>query len=84
MTGASLPNGAELNSRPDTRHRRLSGERVYLWTSYMLPITMEYHLRCDTCDFDRHISDNGRPYTMAKEHERDHDNHFVLMEIIQD
>lgn len=50
----------------------------------MLSINMEYRLQCDTCDFDRHVDENGRAYTLAKEHERDHGNQFVLMETVQD
>lgn len=50
----------------------------------MLFIAMEYHLSCDTCDFDRQIDENGWAYTLAKEHEEEHGNHFVLMQTIQD
>lgn len=43
---------------------------------------MEYHLSCDTCDFDRRVAETGQPYTLAKEHESEFDNHFVQMETI--
>lgn len=50
----------------------------------MSTINMEYQLRCDTCDFNRYVVENGRAYMLAKEHESEYGNHFVLMETIQE
>lgn len=49
-------------------------------TSYMLSINVEYLLDCDTCGFDRTVEDEQRAYGLAKEHETDYGDHFVLIE----
>lgn len=46
----------------------------------MLPIGMEFRLECDTCGFDRTTDDELRAYGLAKEHEAEHGEHFVLIE----
>lgn len=47
-------------------------------------IDIGYHLSCDTCDFYRHLVENGWAYTLAKGHEEEHGNHFVLLKTIQE
>lgn len=41
---------------------------------------MEYVLDCDSCGFDRIVDDDQRAYGLAKDHESEHGEHFVLIE----
>lgn len=41
---------------------------------------MAYSLDCDACDFVREHDDEITAYSVAKEHEAEHPDHFVHME----
>ena len=41
---------------------------------------MTYSLNCDTCDFVRTVDDEGNAYVLARDHEREHGAHFVMIE----
>lgn len=49
----------------------------------MLTNTVEYALACDTCDFVCMVDEQNRAYVLARDHEREHGSHFVLIETVQ-
>lgn len=44
---------------------------------------MTYSLDCDTCQFARSIAGEVNAYSIAKEHESEHPEHFVFMERVE-
>jgi hypothetical protein len=40
---------------------------------------MAYLLDCDSCEFSQTVTEEPRTYAVAKEHEEDHPEHFVLI-----
>lgn len=55
-------------------------EYFFAVASHTLPISMEYRLKCDTCGYDRRIDEERRAYGLAREHEAEHGEHFVLIQ----
>lgn len=43
-------------------------------------ITMPYSLDCDSCGFTQTVDAEPETYVIARDHERDHPDHFVMIE----
>ncbi len=44
---------------------------------------MAYSLDCGTCEFFRETDDEVTAYSLAKEHEAEHPEHFVFIELAE-
>lgn len=44
---------------------------------------MGYALGCLDCGFEREVDDESRAYALARDHERDHGDHSVLITTVE-
>lgn len=49
----------------------------------MVIINMKYNLNCDSCDYEETAVVDERADALAKQHESEHGDHFVLIETTQ-
>lgn len=45
---------------------------------------MTFALKCDSCEFADTVEDEGRAYTLARDHEADETTHFVGIETVEE
>lgn len=49
----------------------------------MVSLDMEYRLDCDSCEFARYTDDIMEADNIARQHEVEHGDHFVIFETSQ-